>query len=215
MDIKYLGHSSFRLRGKTASLVTDPFNSKMVGLKYPKVKADIVTVSHDHKDHNSSDFVKGVKKTVSGPGEYEISGVSILGFPTYHDNKKGEKRGKNTVYLIEMDKVRLVHLGDLGHKLSEKLVEQLGDVDVLMVPVGGEFTINYQQAAEIVRTIEPKLVLPMHYLLPNMNKSNFGKLSKVEPFVKEMGLPVRKEKKLTVRGLSLAEEQKVVLLELS
>lgn len=213
MDIKYLGHSSFRLKGKDASLVTDPFDSKMVGLKYPKVKADIVTVSHDHNDHNKVDNVKETKRVVAGPGEYEISGVSIIGIPTYHDDKKGKERGKNTVYLIEMDEVRLAHLGDLGHELSEKVIEQLGDLDVLMVPVGGKFTINYQQAAEVVRNIEPSFILPMHYLLSGMDKDQFGDLKDADPFLKEMGLPVAEEDKINVKPHSVGEEQKIVMLK--
>jgi L-ascorbate metabolism protein UlaG (beta-lactamase superfamily) len=212
MEIKFLGHSSFRIKGKTASLVTDPFDPKMVGLKYSGVKADIVTVSHDHEDHNRYDLVKGVKKVISGPGEYEISQVSIIGLPSYHDDKKGEKRGKNTIYLIEMDFLRLVHLGDIGHKLTEATLETLGDIDILMVPVGGEFTISPQQAVEVVRSIEPKIILPMHYLMPGLNKEIFGKLENVKPFLNEIGLPFTKEEKLTIKGGLYQEEQKVVVL---
>ena len=119
MDITYLGHSSFKIRTKTATVITDPFDPKMVGLKYSGVEGEIVTVSHDHSDHNAVDRVSLVKKVVEGPGEYEILGVTIMGYKTFHDNKNGSERGENTVYVIEAEGLRLVHLGDLGHLLSD------------------------------------------------------------------------------------------------
>ena len=128
MEISFLGHSSFKLKGKTGSVVTDPFDPQMVGLKYSGVEGDIVTVSHEHDDHNRVSLVKGAKKVISGPGEYEILGISILGFPSFHDDRKGSVRGKNTIYVFEIDGLRLAHLGDLGHALSEELVEDLGDM---------------------------------------------------------------------------------------
>lgn len=214
MDITYLGHASFRLRSKNASVVTDPFDPKLVGLKYPKVSADIVTVSHEHKDHNSTDQVKDVQMVINGPGEYEVKGVSIVGIQTFHDDKKGEKRGKNTIYLIEIDKLRLVHLGDLGHKLKESVVESLGTVDILMIPVGGEYTLGPALATEVIRDIEPSIVLPMHYKLPEMDEKAFGKLSSVDEFLKEVGMNVEKMDKLSIKkGDLLDGESKVVVLK--
>ncbi len=213
MDITYLGHSSFRLRGKTASLVTDPFDPEIVGFPFPKVSADIVTISHEHKDHNNAELVKDVKKVVSGPGEYEINEVSIIGIASYHDDKKGAKRGKNTIYVIEMDGQRIVHLGDLGHKLSEKFIEKVGNVDVLIIPVGGEYTIGAAKATELVRAIEPRMTIPMHYKVPKLNKKTFAKLSSVESFITKIGIPAEKTNKLNVSSGTIEEEQKVVLLE--
>jgi L-ascorbate metabolism protein UlaG (beta-lactamase superfamily) len=213
MDITFLGHSSFRLKGKTASLVTDPFDPRVVGFPFPKVSADIVTISHNHDDHNKAELVKDVKKVVSGPGEYEINEVSIIGISSYHDDKKGAKRGKNTIYVIEMDGLRIVHLGDLGHKLSEKFIEKVGSVDVLIIPVGGEYTIDATQAAELVRTIEPKIIIPMHFKVPKLNAQTFAKISSVEPFLTQIGIPVEKTNKLNVSSIAIEEEQKVVLLE--
>ncbi len=212
MDITFLGHASFRLKGRTASLVTDPFDPQMVGLKFPKVSADIVTVSHEHKDHNQVDLVKDVKKAVSGPGEYEINEVSIIGLSSYHDDKKGKLRGKNTIYVIEMDGLRIVHLGDLGHKLSEKVLEQIGDVDILMIPVGAEYTLGPTETAEVVRSIEPKIVIPMHYQRPNLNPETFGKLAPVDSFLAQMGLPSERTNKLSIKAETIGEEQKVVIL---
>ena len=213
MEIQYLGHSSFRLKGKTGIVITDPYDPKMVGLKFSPGSADIVTVSHDHKDHNNVDAVKDIKKAITGPGEYEISDISIIGISSYHDDKKGEERGRNTLYIIEMDGVRAVHLGDLGHGLSDKVLEALGDVNLLMIPIGGVYTIGYQKAAEIVRKIEPNITIPMHYLLPGVDKKTFGKLDGPEAFLKEVGLPVENVGKLSIKAGDIGEEQKVVILK--
>lgn len=212
MEIVFLGHASFRLKGKTASVVTDPFDAKMVGLKYPSTEADIVTVSHQHEDHNQITNVKSVQRVIEGPGEYEVAGISIIGFQSFHDDKNGELRGKNTIYVIELDGIRIAHLGDLGHKISEDMLEEIGTIDILMIPVGGEYTIGPSLAAEIVRDIEPKIAIPMHYLVEGMDQQAFGKLSDVDSFLKETGMPVEKLPKLSTKKEELAEEQKVVVL---
>lgn len=213
MDIIYLGHSSFRLRGKSTSLITDPFDPQMVGLSYPKVEADIVTVSHEHADHNRVDLVKNVARTVSGPGEYEIKGVSIIGISSFHDNKKGTLRGANTIYVIEMDKLRLVHLGDLGHKLDDNIFSDFGDIDVLLVPIGGEYTIGVSDAVEVVQAIEPEIVVPMHYKMSGMDEKTFGRLSGVDEFINQVGLTVERTDKLSIKKENLFGDQKVVVLE--
>src|SRR3989344_2417944 len=142
MDITYLGHSSFKLRGKGSIVVTDPFGP-VVGLPFPKhTTADIVTVSHDHEDHNAADLVEGNPFVVRGPGEYEIKGVGVVGLGVFHDDAGGTKRGKNTIYRIELDGISIVHLGDLGHELSSAQVDSLDGVDILLVPVGGVYTID-------------------------------------------------------------------------
>lgn len=213
MDIIYLGHSSFKFKGKFASVVTDPFDPAMVGLKFSGVDADVVTVSHEHADHNKSDLVNGVKKIVSGPGEYEIMGVSIIGIPSYHDDKKGEERGKNTIYVFEMDGLRLCHLGDLGHDLTEKMLEEIGTINILMVPVGGEFTIDASKAVAVAQAIEANIVIPMHYQMPGMKEEISSKLFTEEAFLKEIGLLVERLPKLSIKKEDLQDEQKVVVLE--
>lgn len=215
MEITYLGHSSFRMRGKNAVVVIDPFDPKMVGIKYPSVEADIVTVSHDHGDHNNTSAVKGAKKIISGPGEYEVMGVSILGFPSFHDDKEGKERGKNTLYVYEIDGLRVAHLGDLGHVLSDEKVSQLGDIDVLMIPVGGGFTIGPKEAAAVVSEIEPYFVLPMHYQVPGLSAEISAKLSPLESFLSESGLTVEKLPKFVLRKEEITEDQspKVIVLE--
>lgn len=215
MDITYLGHSSFRIKTKTATVITDPFDPKMVGLKYSGIEGDIVTVSHDHKDHNAANLVSGAKKVVAGPGEYEIRGVSIVGYPSFHDVKNGEERGKNTIYVYEAEGLRLVHLGDLGHILSEDLVNEIGDVDVLMIPVGGEFTIGPKEASETVNKIEPFFVMPMHYQSDGLNPASFSKLLPVEEFLKASSLPTENSPKFSIKKEDILEDQntKVIVLE--
>jgi L-ascorbate metabolism protein UlaG (beta-lactamase superfamily) len=215
MEITYLGHSSFKIKTKTATVVTDPFDSQMVGLKYSGVEGDIVTISHHHKDHDASDKVSGVNKVIDGPGEYEITGVDFIGYQSYHDSKKGEERGKNTIYVIEAEKLRLVHLGDLGHELSEDLINELGDVDVLMIPVGGKFTIGPKEAAQIVSKIEPYFVLPMHYKATGLNPETFAEIEPIETFLKESGIPVEQMPKFSLKKEDILEDQntKVIVLE--
>lgn len=213
MDIIYLGHSSFKLKGKNATVITDPFDPQMVGLKYPSQEADIVTISHQHEDHNQIDLVKNVKRVVDGPGEYEIAGVSIIGISTFHDDKKGEERGKNTVFVFEIDDLRIAHLGDLGHKLSSESIEEMGEIDILLIPVGGKYTIDSQTAVEVVRSIEPVLIIPMHFNSEGLNPEVFEGVEKPEEFVNAMGVPSEKLEKLIIKKSDIGEEQKIILLE--
>ncbi len=215
MDITSLGHSSFKLRGKSASLVTDPFGTSNVGVPFPKhTAADIVTISHEHDDHNAASAVEGSPFVISGPGEYEIKGVGIVGIGVYHDDVKGADRGKNTMYRIEIDGISLVHLGDLGHELSSSEVDSLDGVDVLFVPVGGVYTVGSAQAAKVVHEIEPTFVIPMHYHRPGMDEKIFADLSGVEAFLKEMGkVGVEPVTKLAISKDKLPEEMQVVVLQ--
>jgi len=213
MDIKYFGHSAFFIKGKTTTVVTDPFDPQMVGLKFPKIEADIVTVSHQHQDHNRSDLISGNPLVINIPGEYEKQQVRITGFPVFHDKKLGSERGKNTLFKIEMDNLSVLHCGDLGHILDDELIEEINGVDILLIPVGGFYTIDADEAATIVRKIEPSIVIPMHYNHPKLNQQTFGKLLPVSIFLNKMGieeaLPV---KKLTVKKEELGEEMKICLL---
>src|SRR3989344_3844057 len=208
MDITWLGHSSFRIKGKNASVVTDPFDSS-TGLKFPKVEADIVTVSHDHQDHNRADFVGGSPKIISGPGEYEIKEVSVFGIPTFHDSKNGQERGNNTVYIISMDGMHVCQLGDLGHKLTQDQLGEIGNIDILFVPVGGVYTIDAQVAVEVVTAIEPKVIIPMHYKVSGLKYE----LADVADFVKEIGMEPMRTDKYSVTSDKLPEERQLVVLE--
>ena len=215
MDINYLGHSSFKIKTKTATVITDPFDSDMVGLKFPQNEAEIVTISHQHEDHNAISKITGVKKIVDGPGEYEISGVSIIGFPSFHDGKNGEERGKNTIFVFEVEGLRIVHLGDLGHPLSDDLVNEIGSVDVLMIPVGGTFTLSPKEASEVASKIDPYYILPMHYKDPEMKGEEFASLEPKETFLKETGIVTEILPKLTIKKEDISGDQatKIILLE--
>lgn len=215
MEISYLGHSSFKIKTKLATVILDPYDSKTVGLKFGSIDGEIVTVSHSHPDHNSADKVNGVRKIINGPGEYEVAGVSIMGFQTYHDDKKGEERGKNTIYSFEVEGLKVVHLGDIGHQPSDDLIDELGDVDVLMIPVGGHYTIGPKEAMLIISKIEPYFVIPMHYQAEGMSSDLHEKLLPVEEFLKESGMTVENLPKFVLKKEDIIEEQttKVVVLE--
>ncbi len=182
VEISWLGHSCFQIKGKQTTIVTDPYSPDL-GYSLGEPAAQIVTVSHQHPGHNYLPGVSGEPRLITAPGEYEIAGVLIIGIATYHDAERGSKRGKNTVYLIEVDDIAVCHLGDLGHVLNMEQVEELGTVDVLLLPVGGKTTIGAATAAEVVRQLEPKVVIPMHYRTPALSRE----LEPVERFLKEIG----------------------------
>ena len=152
MDIYWLGHSCFRIKGANATVITDPYSPDL-GYSLGKPAANIVTISHGHPGHSYVAGVGGEPKLVTGPGEYEIAGVLVLGTATFHDGDEGKTRGKNTIYLMDVDEVSLCHLGDLGHVLTTEQVEEIENVDVLMLPVGGVSTIDASMAAEVVRRL--------------------------------------------------------------
>ena len=210
MDINWLGLSCFRIRGSQAIIITDPFPPES-GYTLGKQTADIVTISHAHTSHNYVQGVSGPPRVVKGPGEYEISGVLILGVNSYHDAVKGQSRGKNTIYLFEIDGVTICHLGDIGHVIDDKSLEEIGKVDILMLPVGGVTTITAAMAAETIRKIEPKIVLPMHY----QTSGSKLELDPVDAFLKEMAQPVTEPKpKLNVNKNNLPLTMQVVVLSI-
>ncbi len=209
MDITWLGHSCFRLKGSHATVITDPYSAGL-GYSLGKPTARIVTISHEHPGHCYSDGVGGQPKVVSRPGEYEINDVLLIGIATFHDGEGGKKRGKNTVYLMEIDEIAVCHLGDLGHVLNNSQIEAIGNVDVLLLPVGGVSTINAPMAAEVVRQLEPKVVIPMHYKTPALNRE----LEPVDRFLKEIGAKqVTSQPKLSVTKSNLPLTSQVFLLD--
>ncbi len=214
MDIISLGHASFRIKGKNVSVVTDPFDPEIVGYKFPKhTAADIVTVSHDHPDHNNVTVIEEKPFVATGAGEYEVKGVSIIGVPLFHDDEKGAKRGRNTAYRIKIDHIVFAHMGDVGHKLTAAQLEELDGVDVLFVPCGGHYTIDAKQAAEMVQEIEPKVVIPMHYKREGLNPKLAEVLSPVEDFLKALGVESAPPQPKFVIGKDLPETLQVVVLE--
>ncbi len=202
-----MGHSCFRIRGNQAVIITDPFPPDS-GYTLGKQTADIVTVSHQDPSHSYVDGVTGAH-VIKSPGEYEIAGVLVLGVGTYHDSVKGQAKGKNTVYLMEVDGVSICHLGDIGHQLTDEQLEELGHVDILMIPVGGVSTLNASMAAQLIRKIEPKMVIPMHYKTDKTKRD----LEPVENFIKEMGtLMVEPKPKLSVTKTTLPLTLQITVL---
>lgn len=218
MDIKYLGHSSFKIRGKSGSVVTDPFDSKMVGVDFPRVSAEIVTVSHNHEDHNQVSKVSGTSNrsepfVIDRVGEYEASGIGVIGVKSWHDDEEGSKRGENIIYVIQIEGVIVAHLGDLGHVLSDKQVSTIGPVDVLLLPVGGTYTLGPGDAVKVIEQLSPSIVVPMHYRVKSSTES-FKDLVTVDEFLEKADYGgVRREEKLSLSKTSLPEETEIVVLE--
>lgn len=215
MIIKYLGHASFLIKSKGSTIITDPFNEEIVGLKFPKTESDIVTISHHHKDHNDIKNIKGTPLVIDWPGEFEKNDIRVFGYKTYHDNEKGVKRGENVLYKFESEGITILHCGDLGEIPDQKLIDEIGDIDILMVPVGGFYTIDAEAAKELCIKIEPSIIIPMHYNHSQLNQKTFEKLSPVEEFLKKMGA----EKKEPLEELKVnkeelvAEDSKVVVMK--
>lgn len=167
MRLRWYGHSCFAITTAAGTrIVTDPFDGS-IGYDIPRIEADIVLVSHDHYDHNYVEAIMGEPKVIKTPGPHKIADVVIKGVPTFHDDLGGEKRGPNTVFIIEADGLRICHLGDLGHVLTRSQVADIGSIDVLLIPVGGTFTINACSAMEVVNQLNPKVVIPMHFKTPD------------------------------------------------
>ncbi|WKV07796.1 MBL fold metallo-hydrolase [Thermoanaerobacterium sp. CMT5567-10] len=169
MKIRYFGHSCFKITLDSGiRIVTDPFD-QTVGYPLPETDADIVTSSHSHFDHNYFKAIKGNFKIVNTPGEHDVNGVHIKGISTFHDDEHGAKRGKNIVFVINADNIRVCHAGDLGHILTDDMLKEIGDIDVLMIPVGGYYTIDDRQAVKVIEQLKPKLTIAMHYRTSNVN----------------------------------------------
>lgn len=186
MKIEWLGHSCFKLTESTGiSLVTDPFDAKEMGISMPEVSADIVTISHDHYDHNAIAAVKDCKTVIKTTGDHGVEGVEIFGFKSYHDDKKGLLRGKNIVYRIRMDGVEVCHLGDIGEELSPMLAELIGSINILLIPVGGRYTIDAAEAKNYVDKLMPDVVIPMHYMMDGYKTQFDGPDEFLDLFPKE------------------------------
>ncbi len=208
MDITWLGHSCFVVKGKEKTIITDPYHPDL-GYHLGKPEAEIAILSHSHPGHSYVEGLANEPKQIRSPGEYEIGGIFITGIGSFHDNRKGELRGRNTIYVIEMDGMNLCHLGDLGHPLSPQLVEELGDIDILFLPVGEVSTIPVDTAAEIVRQLAPPIVIPMHYKTEVFK----GDLSPVDKFLDKMRIRELEAKpKLSVTSSTLPGSTQIVVL---
>jgi L-ascorbate metabolism protein UlaG (beta-lactamase superfamily) len=209
MEIVWLGHSCFRIRGREATVVTDPCPPS-TGYAIGKPTADIVTLSHRHDDHAFLKAIAGHPVVLDGPGEYEIHGAFITGIGTYHDSERGEERGENITFIVEMEDIRVCHLGDLGHAPTAEQAEEITGADVLLVPVGGNSTIDGAKAAEIVSLLEARLVIPMHY----KTAASKGQLEPPDRFLKEMGVTsVEPQPKLSLSRSAIPHETQVMVLD--
>lgn len=214
MDIYWGGQALFRIKGKNATVIIDPFDPSFTGLKLPKeLTADVVLSTHDHADHNNvgaASSEAGKPMVFKQPGEYEVAGAVITGIDAFHDDLNGSKRGKDIIFHLMIDGLNIVHLGDLGQsKLTEGQITQIGETDILLIPVGSVYTINAKVATTIVSQLEPKIIIPMHYKIEGLK----FELDGAEGFLKEMGaeglvaLP-----KLSITKEKLPEEPQVILL---
>ncbi|NCT55322.1 MBL fold metallo-hydrolase [bacterium] len=231
MEIIYLNHSSFliktKLQGnKIIKILLDPF-SKEIGPDFKSTEADIVLISHDHPDHNNLAGVKGLDLNTVGDeslgskglgpyiitkaGQYEVGGIHIKGISSYHDNKKGEERGKNIIYTIFSEGYRVCFLGDLGHNLTDNQVEAIGDINTLLIPVGGIYTIDPETASEVIGQIEPSFAIPMHYKTSS-HKEELT-LKPLEEFTKQMGESDLKTKDSFEPHESLSDETEIIVLK--
>ena len=203
MIITWIGHSCFKIQDKVGpdgiTVVTDPFD-KTVGLKVPNFEANIVTVSHDHFDHNNVKSLRGEPFVIKGAGEYDVKGVLVHGVMSAHG---GGVNMKNIIYRFEMDGISVSHLGDLGHALDNKQLEVVVGTDILLIPVGGKYTIDAKKAVEVVSQIEPRIVIPMHYKTSGLKIAG---IDGVDKFVKEMGLKPTEEEKLKISKKDLPQE---------
>lgn len=218
MQIIWHGQSFFEIviknpkEGET-KIAIDPFESDFVGLKFPKTEADIVLVSHSHKDHSNSKGVGGSPFVIDTQGEYEVKDVFIKGISSFHDNNNGKERGQNIMFTISAEEMKVAFLGDLGQKeLTSQQVDDLGNVDILIIPVGGTYTIGAKDASEIISQIEPGIVIPMHYKIPGLKVE----IDDVAKFLKEMGSetiePLPKLKVSPKDLPSKDDEMKIILL---
>ena len=209
MEINYSGHACFRLKGSNATVITDPVPPEL-GYSLDHPAANIVTVSHAHPGHSYTQAISDKPRIVSRPGEYEISGVLIIGISSFHDSESGSIRGKNNIFVMHIDDISICHLGDIGHTLTPAQLQEIDDVDVLLIPVGGYTTIDAPLAAQIVRQLEPKIVIPMHF----KDEISSRNLDSVDRFLKEMGAAETVSRpKMVFTRTNLPATTQVVLLQ--
>jgi L-ascorbate metabolism protein UlaG (beta-lactamase superfamily) len=214
MKIKWYGHSAFKISAsKGTRIIIDPYESGSFGgaLSYDKIEdeAGIVMTSHDHADHNYIKSIKGKYKHISKAGDYEIQSVKIKAIPSFHDSLGGKKGGDNLIFVITTDGLNLVHMGDIGHSLDSELLKKIGKVDILLLPVGGFFTIDAVQAAKLMNTLQPSVTIPMHY---KTEKCNFP-ITPVEEFTKnQSNVRVLKESEIEIKKDNLPKKPEIIVL---
>lgn len=208
MEINYFGRSCFKIISKNLSILMDPFDPQKIGLKMPKVETDVLLVSHSHHDHSYTGNIKGEYLLFDSPGEYEVKGINIDGILSYHDESKGSERGTNTIFVIEIEDMKLCHLGDLGTDLDSAQLEKIDGVDILFIPIGGNYTIDSKTAVKIISDVGPRIVIPMHYATEKETD-----LAGLDKFLIEVGEEAEVLDKLKVTKKDLEEGLKVVVLK--
>jgi L-ascorbate metabolism protein UlaG (beta-lactamase superfamily) len=206
MNIQYYGHSCFKITTKPAGRATedivffiDPFD-KSIGLRPPQGQADIIFVTHSHADHSNVSALKGDPVIINTPGEYSVKGINVIGLDSFHDDKEGTLRGHNTIFVFKTEDLTICHMGDIGADLSPKQIEDLGEIDILLIPVGGKYTIDGAKAVEIARKIEPSIIIPMHYKV----KGTTADISDEKKFCSEIGnCPSNQVSKLSLKKKEL------------
>jgi L-ascorbate metabolism protein UlaG (beta-lactamase superfamily) len=219
MEITYLGHACFKLKSKEGmTLIMDPFNPEFVGMTLAKDVADIVTVSHEHRDHSAVEMITGpvVRPNtfvIDKEGEYEIGGIEISAIRTYHDKAEGTEKGKNLIVYVRMDGVNVLHLGDLGHKLSEAQIEKIGSVDVVMAGVGGDSALEIDETMDLMKDLQPAYIIPMHYKMPGMTET-FAKKHTLQEFLDKNKFVVSGEPvhKIKIDPTSLPDDTQVLIM---
>ena len=216
MELIWYGHSFFEIKSKSNQekivIAVDPFLEK-IGLKPPrKIEADILIISHQHYNHSNKKIIRGDFFLIEEPGEYEIKGVKVKGILSFHNKVEGKKRSLNTIFVIDIEGIKICHMGDFGElELSPSQLEDILGSDILLIPVGGNFTISGKEAAKIVSQVEPKIVIPMHYKIPGVKLD----LEDENPFLRAIGIREKEKiKKLKVKKNELQKDgTEVVLLE--
>ncbi|MFC1687186.1 MBL fold metallo-hydrolase [Patescibacteria group bacterium] len=211
MIITWLGQACFKIQGKETTIVIDPYEN--IGLKLPRLSANLLCITHSHHDHAYRKGVSGDPYIIDGPGEYEVKKVFVYGVAGYHDTKQGAERGVVTMYRIDFEDLTLAHLGDLGtSELTPEQLEKLEDVDILMLPIGGVYTIDAQGASKIISQIEPRIVIPMHYQIPGLKLPK--KIDTSDKFRKEMGSKAEEMDKFRVTKRDIPQEEtKIIFLK--
>ncbi|MEA4925175.1 MAG: MBL fold metallo-hydrolase [Syntrophomonadaceae bacterium] len=207
MRISWRGHASFVIEAEGRTIVTDPFNEKL-GYPVTPLAADIAIISHQHWDHNAVEILTGQPQVIMEPGAHKVGGITITGLNCWHDANGGRERGLNTAYKISAEGLEVVHLGDLGHTLDSRQVAELGQVDVLMVPVGGRYTIDAEQAVKVVKDLQPRIAIPMHFGTPHLSFA----LAPVEKFISYYDTAVKKAF-LEVTPETLGNDLRIILLD--
>ncbi len=215
MKIKWYGHAAFLITSDEGTkIIIDPYEPGAFGgqLSYGKIKdqADIVLTSHDHADHNYTQDLPGSPQIVKGSGSETIKGISLKGISTYHDSSKGSERGANTAFTIKVDHLQVCHLGDLGHLLSDRELSEIGPVDILLIPVGGFFTIDPKEATRVAEQIKPKILIPMHF---KTGKCGFS-IAPIEDFLKgKSNIKRSKTNEASFDKATLPQQMEIVVLE--